>query len=184
MAAPAGAASLIAELERAEAAAARCADASAPESAAQDGLAALELLLHADIDEELLSATGLGKRVRKLTKVAERAGAPATSLASKARLVMDAWVAKVKAATPGEAVPAAEPAAKRAKVEAASDKPAVKREAGAAPPLTKDPARDKLRELLTAALQIAGACAHAKFPLGLASCAAFVALFRPMQARG
>ena len=108
---PAGAAKLIAELERAEAAAARCADASAPESAAQDGLAALELLLHAEVDDELLGATGLGKRLRKVAKAAEGASAPAVSLASKARLVMDAWVAKVKAATPGDAAPAAEPAA-------------------------------------------------------------------------
>ena len=167
-AAPAGAEVLIAQLERAEAAAARCADASAPESAAQDGLAALELLLHAEVDEELLGATGLGKRLRKVAKAAEGASAIAVTLASKARQVLDAWVAKVKAATPGEAAQAAEPAAKRAKVEAASAKPAaappVKRETGAVPPPTKDPARDKLRELLTSALQIAGAWRISQMP--------------------
>lgn len=166
MAAPAGADALVAQLERAEAAALHCADASAPASAAQDGLAALEALLGADVDAELLAATGLGKRVRKLAKAGEAAGAAAMSLADKARQVMDAWVAKVKAATPADDAAAAEPAAKRAKGEPASEPPraaaaAVKRETLAPPPPTKDPARDKLRELLTTALELAGAPACA-----------------------
>ena len=165
MAAPSAGAELVSALERAEAAAAQVADAAAPASAAQDGLDALESLLAADVDAELLAATGLGKRVRKLAKAAEGATPAATSLADKARQVMDAWVAKVKAATPAdEAAAAAEPAAKRPKVEPAAEPraaPPVKREAVAAPPPTKDPARDKLRELLTAALELAGACAAA-----------------------
>jgi hypothetical protein len=123
------------------------------------------------VDAELLAATGLGKRVRKLAKAGEGAGAAATSLADKARQVMDAWVAKVKAATPADEAAAAEPAAKRAKVEPAGEPPRaaaapVKRETLAAPPSTKDPARDKLRELLTVALELAGA-PHAPRLLGL-----------------
>jgi len=187
MAAPAGADALVAQLERAEAAALQCADASASASAAQDGLAALEALLGADVDAELLAATGLGKRVRKLAnglnpraplaKAGEGASAAATSLADKARQVMDAWVAKVKAATPADEAAAAEPAAKRAKVEPAGEPPRaaaapVKRETLAPPPSTKDPARDKLRELLTTALELAGA-PHAPRLLGLGlSCSA------------
>lgn len=169
MAAPAGADALLAALERAEAAATRCADAAAPSSAAEDGLAALATLLAADVDAELLGATGLGKRVRRLAKAGEGAGPAATALAEQARAVMDAWVAKVKAAAPSddaEAAAEAEPAAKRTKAEpvaakAAAKPAAAKRDARAVPPPTKDAARDKGRELLTAALELAGALSAA-----------------------
>jgi hypothetical protein len=191
MAAPpvSDAAALTSLAERAEAAASAAADASTSLADVEPGLSALVALRDADVTLAVLSATGLGRRMRKLAKAADGAGEAGAQLADAARAVVDAWKAKMTAGSaaspaagdaeaPAAAPAAAAPAAKRPKVEAGG---AGKEEAGAAgkkeekeaPPAkgmkregsslaltTDDPARNKLRELLTAALQIAGAPQH------------------------
>jgi hypothetical protein len=168
----------------AERAAERCVGASEecrPE-ALTSALAELQALRAAVVTVEALGVTGGGKRLRKVVKALEAAPAACSPAASAARALLDHWMAAVTRATqpgqPGEAAEAGEageaaPAAKRAKVEAPSkgdppsDAPPPVAAAKRAPPQLHNAARERHRELLTAALELAGESARARVGLSV-----------------
>ena len=125
-------------------------------------LSALDALSAARVTTSVLSSTGVGKRLKKASKALAAAEGCADA-AAKAKAVLDTWISTVtRASEAGEAgaaeakpaeaaaAEAAEPAAKKARVA-----PPVKR---VPPASTGNASRDKHRELLVAALRIAGAC--------------------------
>lgn len=159
-----------------EAAFAACLGEEPPsEGAITEVVNALRALANEAVTPQLLADTGLGKRARAIAGEAKkRDGLQAVEAA--ARAVVEAWKAAVtaQAAAAASAEPPTEevveePAAKRVKaavLKTTSSPAAPKREPIAS---TGDVGRDKLRELLSGALTVAGThqLVHKSSPLNL-----------------
>jgi len=124
----------------------------AQRAAAPAALEALAALKGCAVTVELLSACGAGKRLKKATKTLEAAGAGCADVAAEVRRVVEEWRRAVTEQAGGAAAAAETP--KEAERE---EQPAAKRPKLASLPSTGSAARDKHRDLLVAALQVAGA---------------------------
>ena len=125
----------------------------AQRAAAPAALEALAALKACAVTVELLSSSGAGKRFKKASKTLEAAGAGCADVAAGVRGVVEEWRRAVTEQAGGASAAAApkEVAAER------EEQPAAKRPKLEALPNTGNAARDKHRELLVAALQVAGA---------------------------